>query len=208
MQMFSHFQKSRAPSCVMVIWEDKCHDSKCSAFLFPSSHLLLLNVMSYGMEYHFGQMESPVLATWPVRSQFLVHPQHPYCQGTVRSRKVLGAVQALLSNNSNIGVLSLFWSQIQNISWYEPLWKIQTLPQPKPGLAHILWIPRTSVPLLSHSFLFFFCFCFLVLPFLSSSSHIFVLFSLLVLFSIKIIVIVWSVRLAFRSLPNSSIYNW
>ena len=35
-QVFSHPQESRAPSHIMVTWEDKCHNARCPPFL-PSS---------------------------------------------------------------------------------------------------------------------------------------------------------------------------
>jgi len=52
---FSHFQESRAPSHIVVTWEDKCHHSKCVP-LFFCSQILLLSMMSYGMGYPFAGM--------------------------------------------------------------------------------------------------------------------------------------------------------
>lgn len=31
-QIFSHLKESRAPSCVIVTWEDRCHHSKCPPY--------------------------------------------------------------------------------------------------------------------------------------------------------------------------------
>lgn len=56
-KMISHFQENRAPSFIIVTWEDKCHG------FFPL--LLLLSIISYGTGYPFGQLGSAVLALSP-----------------------------------------------------------------------------------------------------------------------------------------------
>ena len=62
--MFSHVQKIRASSHIMVTWEDKHHLSECP--LLPSSlELYVLSMMSYGMEYPFGQFGSVVPVGFP-----------------------------------------------------------------------------------------------------------------------------------------------
>ncbi|KAF1507314.1 Collagen type IV alpha-3-binding protein, partial [Megadyptes antipodes antipodes] len=61
-QVFSHLQESRAPSCIRVTWEDKHRDSKCSPLPPSSLSFLLLSMMSYGVEYPFGQLGSAVPA--------------------------------------------------------------------------------------------------------------------------------------------------
>lgn len=73
------------------------------------------------------------ISLWPVGCpdsilcQLLVPPQQPWLAGwkdSTRSWKILGSVQLLLSNNWNIGVLSvLFFSHSQNIALYETLWR-------------------------------------------------------------------------------------
>ena len=63
-QVFSQLQESRAPSCVMVTWEDKLyHSERPPSFFFPQ--LYMLSMMSYGMEYPFGQLGSAVPAVSP-----------------------------------------------------------------------------------------------------------------------------------------------
>lgn len=50
-QMFSHPQESRAPSQVVVTWEDKCHDSQYPHFLpsSPSSICWACHVMAWNV---------------------------------------------------------------------------------------------------------------------------------------------------------------
>jgi len=67
-----------------------------TSFFLPQ--VLLLSMMSDGMEYPFGQLGSAVLAVSP-QTQLLVHPQPPHWRGRVRSKKGFGTVSALLSNN-------------------------------------------------------------------------------------------------------------
>ena len=52
-QVFRHLQESRAPSCVTVAWEDKCHNDRCPPFLLLPP-VYILRMTSHGMEYPFG----------------------------------------------------------------------------------------------------------------------------------------------------------
>lgn len=61
-QVFSYFQENWTSSRISVTWDDKCHNLNVPSFFVPS---LLLNVMSCGMEYPFGQYGSVVLAVSP-----------------------------------------------------------------------------------------------------------------------------------------------
>lgn len=64
--MFRHIQESSAPSCIMVIWENKHHHSE---HIIPFSlflQLLRLSIMSYGLEHPFGQLRSDVPAISPL----------------------------------------------------------------------------------------------------------------------------------------------
>ena len=61
-QMFSHLQESRAPSCLMVTWEDKCHHSEHlpPSFFFPQVNIAEHDVIQYGIS-----LWSAVLAVSP-----------------------------------------------------------------------------------------------------------------------------------------------
>ena len=69
----------------------------CVSLPPPFHHLLLLSVLSHGMEYPFGQLESAVLAVSP--PSFLCTPSLLTWSGSMRRRKGPEAVQALLSNS-------------------------------------------------------------------------------------------------------------
>ena len=99
-----------------------------TSFFFPQ--LSMLSMMSYGLEYPFGQLGSAVPAVSPPSS--LCTPS--LLAGGVRSRNGLDSVSALLSNNENIPELStLFPAQIQNVAPYWLLCRKLTLSQPKPA---------------------------------------------------------------------------
>ena len=63
--VFSHLQENRAPSCLTVTWEDKCHHSECPTLPSSFPSFFLLSMMSYGMGYPFGQLGSAVPAVSP-----------------------------------------------------------------------------------------------------------------------------------------------
>jgi len=109
-QKINRFQEHRAPSHRAIVWEDKHHNSERSP-LPPSSPSF----------YCWAQC--PVVWNVPFISRGQLSqlcplptscaPQPTHWQGSMRSRKGLGAVQALFSNDSNTGVLStLFSSEI------------------------------------------------------------------------------------------------
>lgn len=73
---------------------------------FPTTQslsFLLLNMALHGTEYLFGQSESSVLVVCPLT---LVRPWPVHCRGRVGKREGFDAVQSLLSNTQNIGMLS------------------------------------------------------------------------------------------------------
>jgi len=73
-QVFSQLQESRASSCVTVTWEDKMPYLNVPPLSFFFPQLYMLSMMSYGMEYPFGQLGSAVLAVSP--PNFLCTWQH------------------------------------------------------------------------------------------------------------------------------------
>ena len=83
-QGFSHPQESRAPSPVTVTWEDKHHNAECPP-LPSSSPAYVLSVVSYGMEYPFGQLGSAVLAVSPPNSPCPSSPLAGRARGTDKS---------------------------------------------------------------------------------------------------------------------------
>lgn len=105
-------QVNRAPSCITVIWEDKCHPSKCpTLFFFPSLYAQHDAITVWDVFWSVG-VNCPNCAS----SQLPMHPQRPHQCGNRRCRKALHAVQAPLSNSENISILlTLFSAQIQNI---------------------------------------------------------------------------------------------
>ena len=64
-QMFSHPQESRAPPLIAVTLEDKHRHSKCPPLPSSSPSILLLSIMSHGMEYPFGHLASAVPVVSP-----------------------------------------------------------------------------------------------------------------------------------------------
>lgn len=81
-----------------------------------------------------------------VPSRVPVHLQSPHWWGEVISRKGLGSMQALLSNNKNTPALSAQSpARTQNITTYYFLWRKLTISQPK--LAHhsriLVWQIKT-----------------------------------------------------------------
>lgn len=146
-QMFSHLE-SRALSSVIVAWEDKCHHSECAPSpppLHPSFYYWAWPLKAWDIP--LGSLVScPVC----VPSQLLVHPQPSLAGRMVWETERTLTLQALLCNNSSIGVLAtLFWSQIQNIAPYELLWRKLSLCQLKPGQSCACYV-----------FFFFFLFSF------------------------------------------------
>lgn len=93
-QMFSHSQESLATAQINYMGRQipKLQTFPLFSF-FPQ--ILLLSLMSYGVEYPFGQLGSAGWALSP--SQCLAHPQPPLWQGSPETRKSL-AVEAQLDN--------------------------------------------------------------------------------------------------------------
>ena len=91
-QLFSHRQESRAPACLMVTWEDKCHHSKRPCVL--SSFLSFTCWTWHHMVWNIP------LVSWGQLSQLC--PLPALCAtcwwGGGRSRKGLDSVWALLSS--------------------------------------------------------------------------------------------------------------
>jgi len=86
---------------------------KTPSFLLPQFYIAEHDVIRYGISLWSARVSCPSC----VPSQVLVHPQPTRWWGGARSRRDLGSVQALLSNNENIPVLSaLLSAQIQNIA--------------------------------------------------------------------------------------------
>ena len=90
-QLFSYPQESRAPSHVMVTWEDKWHhcEHPHTSFFFPQFYTL--SMTPYGMECSFGQVGITVPAVW-VPPKFFVQPQPAGWWSEVRCRKVLDSM--------------------------------------------------------------------------------------------------------------------
>jgi len=63
-QVFSHLQKSHAPSHLTVTWGDKGHHSE-HPLIPPSPSFILLSTTSYGMDYPVVQVRSAVSAVFP-----------------------------------------------------------------------------------------------------------------------------------------------
>lgn len=124
-QMFSHSQESRASAQISDMGRQMP-----KLLTFPPSlffpQILLLSMMSYGVEYPLGQLGLAGLALSP--SQSLAHPQPPLWQSSIKTRKGL-AVEAQFGNRWNIPVLS------STVSATNP--KLSTVwtkfnPEPKP----------------------------------------------------------------------------
>lgn len=64
-QVLSHFPVSRASACLRVTQEDKCHKHKRHPLFSTFPELLLLNMVSDGMEYPSGQSGSAILTVSP-----------------------------------------------------------------------------------------------------------------------------------------------
>lgn len=101
-----------------------------------------------------------------VSSQLLVSPQLPHWQGGTRTRKGLGSLQALLTNNYNIPILSsLFPAQFQDTAPCQLLWRKLPLSQRKQirGLSDwfiykVFWtLPNVTPWFECHSCLTVFC---------------------------------------------------
>lgn len=58
-QVFSHLQESRAPSSIMVTWEDKHHPSKLPICCPSFPQLLVLSMTPFGMDYQSGSVVQP-----------------------------------------------------------------------------------------------------------------------------------------------------
>ena len=74
-QVLSHLQESRAPSCVTVTWEDKCHCTPnisplLPSFLLPPALYAEHDVIWYGVSLWSVGVSCPGC----VPSQLLVHP--------------------------------------------------------------------------------------------------------------------------------------
>lgn len=92
--MFTHPQEIRTPSHRRVTWDDKHPLDTPHFLLLPPVILAERDVMRFGIPlWSFG-----VTCLSCVPSQFLVHPQPPWWQGSTKSRKGLYSVQALCSN--------------------------------------------------------------------------------------------------------------
>lgn len=94
-----------------------CLPKSSSGPHFSFSLVLLLSMTPYGMEYLIGQLgvSCPSVSS----PTHLCNPS--LLAGGVGSRKGLDAVRALLSNNKNIPVSTLFLAQIQNMAAYQLL---------------------------------------------------------------------------------------
>ena len=118
--MSSHLQESRAPSCVIVMWEDKPHHFECPPCPPPSRSLYAeRDVVWRGVSF------------WPVWVSCLscVPSQLPVHLAALRSWKVLDC----LATTKNISVLpTLFSSQIQNTALHQLPERKLTLSQLKP----------------------------------------------------------------------------
>lgn len=93
-EVFSHSQKSRAPSLLSVTWEDKHHHLK-HPHLSPSSSTLYAEDSTIWHGQSLWPLEVNCLG-W-VLSQLLV--QAPLWQGEVRGRECLDSVQVLLGRS-------------------------------------------------------------------------------------------------------------
>ena len=128
---FSHLQESRAPSLVMVPWEEKHHHPKCppSFFFFSSSSNCWVwrHMVWYIPLASWGQLPwlCPLPASHASPARLLAG------QGEAQNRPWRCASPA--QHSWNIPVLpTLLSSQIQNISPYKLLWRKLNLSQPKP----------------------------------------------------------------------------
>lgn len=91
-QTFSHFQESRASSCVIVTCEDKCYNPKCPVFLLlPPAFIAERNAMCHG------------ISLWPA-ALVVSFPNFSHTPSLLAGRLEWGkrkdcdAVQTLLSN--------------------------------------------------------------------------------------------------------------
>lgn len=111
-------QGSKGPSCLKIIWEDKCHHSKHA----PLPPLYTLSMMSYGMECCQGHLWLTVVAVSP--PNLLCTPSLPAGGLGWEAEKASEGLQAQLSNNKNIFILkTLFSAPTQIITSYQLLWR-------------------------------------------------------------------------------------
>jgi len=80
--VFSHLQESRAPSHIMVPWEDKRLHSECPSFFLLSSGLCCWTW--HHMVWNISLVNCASCPTC-VPSQLLVHPQPSHCWGSARN---------------------------------------------------------------------------------------------------------------------------
>lgn len=92
----------------------------------PFSQLLLLTIMSHGMEYAFGHLGSTLLAVFPF--QLLAHPSLFTGGGRVEKREKLNAVQALVSNRKTLVCYQYCLSHKSKIQQYTNSYEENHLP--------------------------------------------------------------------------------
>ena len=97
----------------------------------PCFSAVLFSRTLYCMGYPLGHFGLAILVLLPCNSLSTLSP----LQAGQHEKPKSSSVQALLSNNWNIGVLStLFSSKIQSSALYEPLWRKLTIPKSAQGL--------------------------------------------------------------------------
>jgi len=88
-QVFANLQKSRAPSYLGVIWEDKCHHSKFPSFLlFLPAFIAECDITWHGISLWWTGVSCPSCVLF----QLLVHLQPTRWQDGVRSRGGLDSI--------------------------------------------------------------------------------------------------------------------
>lgn len=122
--MFYCLWESKVSSHVMIVWEDKYHNSKCSdPFSLFTPQLYVLRMMPYNMEYCFGQLGS---AASCVPSRPFVHSPLAHRPSTMRNRTGLTLFKHCSAVSKTHGYHSIF-STNQNIEPYKLLCRKLTL---------------------------------------------------------------------------------
>lgn len=129
-QVFSYPQESRALSCVVVTWEDKCHHSEPPphSILFPAVIYAKHDALWYRMFLCSGGNNCPSrVCSLPI----FVQPQLTHWWSEVRSRK---ALDSICKHCSAAPKPSLYYqhcsttAQVQNTAPYMPLWRKLSYP--------------------------------------------------------------------------------
>ena len=130
--MFSHSQESRAPSHIMVTWEDTHHNSEHLALFFPLSF--------YCWAWHHT-VWNILLVSWGQLSWFYPIPDsfEPHWQGKARSRKDLACVSTAQQQLEHQCVINSICTQIRNTAPCEKLW-VNPIPSQINSTIYTNWI--------------------------------------------------------------------